>query len=83
VTFPPKKAQPRLLTDGYYQRHYVSGFPPADLVDTTIFQADIGFVNSGMINNQRIRYHCINGALRTRGLACPIPSRMTLPPPTF
>jgi hypothetical protein len=53
----------------------VSGFLPADLVDTTIFQADIGFVNSGMINNQRIRYHRINGALRARGLGLPIPSR--------
>ena len=55
----------------------------ADRGDAAVLQADIGLHDPPMIDDQRIGDDGVDGAFRAVAWLCPMPSRITLPPPNF
>ena len=55
----------------------------ADLVDAPVAQADVGLVDAGPVDDQRVGDDGVDGALGAGAWDWPMPSRMTLPPPNF
>ena len=55
----------------------------ADAGDPPVLYADVGFDDAPMVEDQRIGDDRIGGALRAVAWLCPMPSRITLPPPNF
>ena len=55
----------------------------ADAGDMSVLDADVGFDDSPVIENERIGDDRVDGPLASGDLTCPMPSRITLPPPNF
>ena len=55
----------------------------ADGGDQAVLDGDVGFDNAPVIDDQRIGDDRIDRALPLVTCDCPMPSRITLPPPNF
>jgi hypothetical protein len=55
----------------------------ADGGDQAVLEADIGLVDAGVVDDQRIGDDGIDRAFGPRRWLWPMPSRITLPPPNF
>ena len=59
----------------------IAGLP--DGVNVAILDADVGFDDAPMVEDQRVGDNGVDRALLLVICDCPMPSRMTLPPPNF